>query len=61
MTGSRSKIINMPLPADDPQQRQPDISLARKYLDWDPTVSLRDGLAKTISYFDNLLGQQKTV
>jgi len=56
LTGAKSKIIHMPLPADDPAQRQPDISLAREKLGgWEPTVSLRDGLVKTIDYFDKLL------
>ncbi len=52
LTGSKSKIIHLPLPADDPLQRQPDISLARKMLDnWEPKVQLKDGLLKTIEYF----------
>lgn len=49
--GSSSKIIHMPLPADDPKQRRPDISLARKHLDWEPTVSLEEGLTRTADYF----------
>jgi len=56
MTGSRSKIVHLPLPEDDPVQRQPDINLAKKLLnDWQPLVSLESGLDKTIAYFDNLL------
>ncbi len=55
LTGSRSKIVSRPLPADDPRQRQPDISLAQKVLDWTPRTSLKDGLVKTISYFEGLL------
>lgn len=55
MTGSRSKLIEKPLPAGDPLQRQPDIGLAREKLDWSPTVELKAGLAKTIAYFDALL------
>ena len=51
LTGSSSKIIYQPLPADDPMQRQPDISLAKKELGWEPGVQLREGLAKTIEYF----------
>ena len=47
----------MPLPQDDPKQRQPDISLAKKELDWEPKVQLREGLVKTIEYFDTLLKQ----
>ncbi len=55
MTGSRSKLTYCPLPADDPKQRQPDISLARTKLDWTPKVSLREGLERTIAYFRSLL------
>jgi UDP-glucuronate decarboxylase len=54
-TGSKSKIIHEPLPADDPRQRQPDITEARRLLDWEPTVSLDEGLKPTIAYFDKLL------
>ncbi|MGO8748060.1 MAG: UDP-glucuronic acid decarboxylase family protein [Thermoguttaceae bacterium] len=54
MTGSRSRLVHMPLPADDPTQRQPDISLARARLDWQPTVPLREGLAKTIDWFRSI-------
>jgi UDP-glucuronate decarboxylase len=54
-TGSRSRIVHRPLPADDPLQRKPDISLARTRLDWEPKVPLADGLARTIAYFDALL------
>jgi dTDP-glucose 4,6-dehydratase len=50
-TGSRSKITFNPLPQDDPKQRQPNISLARKHLGWEPKVSLAEGLVKTIEYF----------
>ena len=57
LTGSRSKFINLPLPQDDPRQRQPDISLARSKLDWEPTVQLREGLAKTIAYFEALMAE----
>lgn len=55
LTGSRSKIVYRPLPSDDPRQRQPDISAARRHLDWTPTTGLRQGLAKTIEFFDALL------
>ncbi|HET7842970.1 MAG TPA: UDP-glucuronic acid decarboxylase family protein [Xanthomonadales bacterium] len=55
LTGSRSKLEFKPLPPDDPTQRQPDISLARAKLGWQPSVALRDGLVKTIAYFDGLL------
>lgn len=52
LTGSASTIVHRPLPADDPRQRQPDITLARKHLDWQPTVELEAGLMKTIRYFE---------
>ena len=56
LTGSKSKLVYLPLPKDDPTQRQPDISLAKKYLnDWNPVVSLKEGLIKTIDYFDKIL------
>ena len=56
ITGSKSKLVFLPLPADDPTQRQPDISLAKKELDnWEPKIQLEDGLKKTIEYFDDLL------
>ena len=54
LTGSRSKIVHMPLPQDDPRQRQPDISLAREKLGWEPTVQLTEGLRHTIEHFRNL-------
>lgn len=54
MTGSRSKLVQLPLPSDDPTQRKPDITLARAELDWEPTVPLRAGLEKTIAYFRQL-------
>ena len=56
LTGSKSKIVERPLPKDDPTRRQPDITRARKALDgWEPKVALRDGLQKTIPYFDQVL------
>ena len=55
MTGSKSKLTYAPLPRDDPRQRQPDIALARRHLDWQPTLALREGLPKTIAYFEALL------
>ncbi len=55
LTGSKSKIVRMPLPADDPMQRQPDISLAKKELDWEPKIQLEEGLRKTIAYFKSIL------
>jgi UDP-glucuronate decarboxylase len=55
MTGSRSEIIHMPLPLDDPVMRRPDITLAKKVLKWEPKVPLDEGLRRTIDYFDELL------
>ena len=55
LTGSKSRIVERPLPGDDPRQRQPDIALARKELGWAPKVELHEGLKKTIAYFDELL------
>ncbi|MBL8886034.1 MAG: SDR family oxidoreductase [Phycisphaerales bacterium] len=54
MTGSKSKLVKRPLPADDPTQRQPDITLAKAKLGWEPKVALDAGLAKTIEYFRGL-------
>ncbi len=51
ITGSTSKVVHNPLPADDPKQRRPDITLARKYLDWEPKIPLEEGLKRTIAYF----------
>jgi UDP-glucuronate decarboxylase len=51
LTGSKSKIVRRPLPSDDPKQRQPDITLAKAKLGWEPTIKLEDGLKKTIEYF----------
>ncbi|MFZ4520667.1 MAG: UDP-glucuronic acid decarboxylase family protein [Bacteroidales bacterium] len=55
LTGSSSRIIHMPLPADDPTQRQPDITLAKKELGWEPKVMLDEGLVKTIDYFKSVI------
>jgi UDP-glucuronate decarboxylase len=55
MTGSKSKIVHMQLPKDDPKQRKPDITLAKKELNWEPTIALESGLAKTIDYFRTVL------
>ena len=55
-TGSTSKLIHKPLPEDDPKQRRPDISRAKKYLNWEPTVPLDQGLERTIAYFKQALG-----
>lgn len=55
MTGSKSVIIEKPLPSDDPTQRQPDITIARKNLGWEPEIQLEQGLVQTIAYFQQLL------
>ena len=55
LTDSKSKLIRMPLPADDPKQRRPDITKAKKLLNWEPVTPLEEGLVKTIEYFDKLL------
>jgi UDP-glucuronate decarboxylase len=60
LTGAKSKIINRPLPVDDPMQRCPDISKARTLLGWEPKVPLREGLERTIAYFDRLLRGKTT-
>jgi len=58
ITGSKSKLVYEPLPSDDPRQRRPDITLAKKLLDWQPTIQLEEGLRRTIAYFDKLLSGQ---
>jgi len=55
LTGSNSRISSMPLPQDDPVQRKPDISTAKTYLNWEPTIELRDGLERTIEYFKEVI------
>jgi len=55
LTGSKSKLEFKPLPSDDPKRRKPDIALAKKVLDWEPSVSLDEGLPPTIEYFENYL------
>ena len=55
--GGKSKLITLPLPQDDPKQRKPDISLAQRELDWQPTVSLSDGLDQTIDYFRSVVAK----
>ncbi|MCB1505286.1 MAG: SDR family oxidoreductase [Hyphomicrobiaceae bacterium] len=57
MVGGSSKLVYEPLPGDDPKQRQPDISLAREQFGWEPKIPLRQGLEKTIAYFQKFLGQ----
>lgn len=54
LTGSKSKLVNLPRPADDPTQRRPDISLAKKHLGWEPKVPLVEGLTRTIEYFKKI-------
>jgi UDP-glucuronate decarboxylase len=56
ISGSKSRLIFMPLPQDDPKQRQPDISQAKNQLDWEPKVHLEDGLKETLTYFKKLVG-----
>jgi UDP-glucuronate decarboxylase len=55
LADSRSQLVLQPLPADDPRQRQPDITEARRLLDWEPTTDLEDGLCETIAYFRRIL------
>ncbi|OQY55793.1 MAG: NAD-dependent dehydratase [Desulfobacteraceae bacterium 4572_88] len=57
LTGSGSEIVFRPLPADDPKKRQPDIRLAKETLGWEPKIPLKEGLKRTISYFDDLLSK----
>ena len=59
LTGSHSKIVHRPLPQDDPRQRRPDISEAQRLLGWQPTVALKEGLTRTIPYFEGLLSHQE--
>jgi UDP-glucuronate decarboxylase len=60
MTGSKSELVRKPLPQDDPVMRRPDISIAQQTLGWQPKVQLREGLKKTIDYFDDLLHNEGT-
>jgi nucleoside-diphosphate-sugar epimerase len=55
VTGTSSRIEHLPLPEDDPKQRRPDLTLARSLLGWEPTVALRDGVARTVEYFASVL------
>ncbi len=59
LTGSRSEVVTRPLPADDPKQRQPDITKARTQLGWEPEIQLREGLTRTIEYFRPLIGSPR--
>ena len=61
LTGTRSRIVHRPLPADDPMQRCPDIALARRLLGWEPTVALDAGLERTIAYFERTLSAGNSV
>ncbi len=54
MTGAKVSLVNKPLPADDPSRRRPDITLAKKHLNWEPTIPLREGLRKTIDWFKSI-------
>jgi UDP-glucuronate decarboxylase len=54
LTNAKSGIVYEPLPSDDPMQRQPDISIAKKELNWEPKIQLREGLLKTINYFKSI-------
>jgi UDP-glucuronate decarboxylase len=58
LTGSKSRLVFRPLPADDPMQRKPDVTLAREKLNWEPKVPIEQGLVRTIGYFDDLLTAQ---
>jgi UDP-glucuronate decarboxylase len=55
IVGKKLDLVRKPLPQDDPKQRKPDISLAERNLDWQPTIQLREGLEKTVSYFKDML------
>ena len=59
LTGSRSKIVHLDLPEDDPKQRRPDIDAAERTLDWRPGISLTEGLPKTIAYFEKIVAEGK--
>ena len=59
LTGAKSKLINLPLPQDDPRQRQPNIDQAKAVIGWEPVTPLEDGLKKTIAYFDGLLRSEE--
>ena len=55
ITNSKSKLVFKPLPEDDPKQREPDINSARNILSWEPSVTLEEGVTKTVNYFETLL------
>ena len=58
LTNSKSKLVYLPLPGDDPKQRRPDITIAKKELNWSPTIELNEGLKYTIEYFDDLMRKE---
>jgi UDP-glucuronate decarboxylase len=58
MVGAKSKIVRRPLPENDPRQRQPDITLAKKHLSWEPRTQLQEGLTRTIAYFETMLSEK---
>jgi UDP-glucuronate decarboxylase len=60
IVGAKSRIVYKPLPSDDPKQRQPDISMAKETLGWEPRVALNDGLIKTIAFFEEMLSNRNT-
>ena len=55
LTNSKSKIVYLPLPQDDPRQRKPDLNLAKHLINWQPSVSVRDGMQATIEYFKTIV------
>lgn len=57
LTGSKSRLVHKPLPSDDPMQRCPDIAVAKEVLQWEPKIALREGLQRTIPYFEDILGK----
>ena len=61
LTATRGEIVNQPLPMDDPQQRRPDISLAKEKLDWKPKVPLKEGLLQTVDYFKTIIAEAGTI
>ena len=58
LTGAKQKLVHLPLPQDDPKQRQPDISRAKEVLGWEPRVSRSEGLKVTLAYFKNLPAEE---
>ena len=60
LTGSASRVVHRPLPENDPRQRRPDISLAQELLSWAPKIALKEGLVRTIAYFEKLVSNNAT-